>query len=165
MSLHRSTLALTLATVVLGGCATYMEARENVKPGGRIDQEKAAAQIDLRTAQEQKSRLSSEKERRDAELRSNDERIRSMQADLQRQDHALAAALKSKQMTQQRHDALKQELDEIRAESQSLDLQIKSAALRKSDPDADKTKEQKLRDLERRKQQLAKTLADMTSGR
>jgi PBP1b-binding outer membrane lipoprotein LpoB len=165
MTLRRSTLTLALATVVLGGCATYMEARENVKPGGKIDQDKAAAQADLQAAQGEKSRLTSEKEQREAELRRNDERIRTVQADLQRQDQVLAAALKSKQVTQQRYDALKKEVDSIRAESQSLDLQIKSAAFRQSDPNADKAKEQKLRDLERRKQELSKTLADMTSGR
>jgi chromosome segregation ATPase len=165
MSSPRTTLALILATVVLAGCATYMEARDNVKPGGKLDQEKAAAQADLQAAQEQQSRLTTEKEQREAELRRNDDRIRSVQTDLQRQDRALAAALQSKQVTQQRYDALKKEVDSIRAESQSLDLQIKSAALRKSDANADKAKEQKLRDLERRKQELSKTLADMTSGR
>ena len=35
MSSPRTTLALILATVVLAGCATYMEARDNVKPGGK----------------------------------------------------------------------------------------------------------------------------------
>ena len=165
MGLCRSTLGLTFAAVLLGGCATYMEARENVKPGGKIDQEKAAAQVDLDAAKADKSRLTSEKEQREAELRRNDERIRTVQADLQHQDQALAAALRSKQVTQQRYEALKKEVDSIRAESQSLDLQIKSAAFRQPDPTADKAKEQKLRDLERRKQDLSKTLADMTSGR
>jgi PBP1b-binding outer membrane lipoprotein LpoB len=164
MTPHRTVLAAALGTLLLGGCATYMEARENVKPGGKLDQEKQAAQADLQAAQSEKTRLTSEKELREAELRRNDERIRAVQAETQRQDQVLAAALKSKQLTQQRYDALKKEVDSIRAESQSLDLQIKSAAFRQSDPKADAAKEQKLRELERRKQELSKTLAEMTSA-
>jgi chromosome segregation ATPase len=165
MTLDRRALALVTSTLLLGGCATYMDARDNVRPGGRLDQQKQAAQEDLQAAKTEQTRLASEKELREAEVRRNDARIRTVQADLQRQDEALANALKSRQLTQSRHDALKREVDSIRAESRAIDLQLKSAAFKAGDAQTEAAKEKRLRDLEVRKQELEKLLAQVTSGR
>jgi hypothetical protein len=164
MNLHRSLSALA-CVVLLAGCGTYMEARENVKPGGRLDQEKAAARTELQTAKSEQTRLGDEKAQREAELKRNDERIRAVQADLQRQELALQNALAARKVSQARYAELKRELDGVKAESQSIDLQLKSAAFRPADPKTDAAKEQRLRDLEKRKADLEKQLAQVTSVR
>jgi PBP1b-binding outer membrane lipoprotein LpoB len=162
---HRSLPALACAALLLTGCATYMEARENIKPGGKIDQEKAAARTDLQSAKTEQTRLTDEKSQREAELKRNDERIRAVQADLQKHEQALQSALAAKKVSQSRYDELKRELDKVKAESQSVDLQLKSVAFKPADAKADAAKEQRLRDLERRKAELEKQLAQVTSLR
>jgi len=88
-----------------------------------------------------------------------------VQADLQQHEQALQRALAAKKVSQSRYDELKRELDAVKAESQSVDLQLKSVAFRPADAKADAAKEQRLRDLERRKAELEKQLAQVTSLR
>jgi predicted nuclease with TOPRIM domain len=165
MTHHRSLPALACAALLLAGCGTFLEARENIKPGGKIDQDKATARRDLQTAKIEQTRLTDEKAQREAELKRNDERIRAVQADLQQHEQALQRALAAKKVSQSRYDELKRELDAVKAESQSVDLQLKSVAFRPADAKADAAKEQRLRDLERRKAELEKQLAQVTSLR
>jgi PBP1b-binding outer membrane lipoprotein LpoB len=165
MKLHRSLSALACAALLLAGCGTYMEARQNVKPGGKLDQEKQAARTELQSAKTEQVRLGDEKAQREAELKRNDERIRTVQADLQKQEQALQDAFAAKKVSQARYAELKRDLDSVKAESQSIDLQLKSAAFRQSDPKADAAKEQRLRELEKRKKELEKTLAEAISAR
>jgi GrpB-like predicted nucleotidyltransferase (UPF0157 family) len=162
---HRSVPALACAALLLAGCGTFMEARENIKPGGMIDQQKATARTDLKAAKAEQIRLTDERSQREAELKRNDDRIRAVQADLQQQEQALQRALAANKVSQSRYDELKRELDKVKAESQSVDLQLKSVAFKPADPKADAAKEERLRALERRKAELEKQLAQVTSLR
>lgn len=153
------------AALWLSGCATYMDAKSAVAPGGRIDQQRSAAQGDLQAARSENVRLSDEKLQRERELERNDRRIRAMAADLRRQDQTLAAALKSRKVSQARYTDLKREMDSIRAEMQSVDLQNKGDSFKPADPKADAAKEQRLRELERRKKELEGALAQLATGR
>jgi hypothetical protein len=157
--------AMVSGLAVLQGCATYQEARSNVAPGGALDQQKAAARQDLSNAQFENARLGNEKARREAELKRNDERLRQVERDLRRQDQALAAALKARQVDQKRHAELKRQMDALRGEAQSVDLQNKGDAFKPADASADAAKEQRLRELERRKQELETALAALAGGK
>ena len=99
--------ALAAGLAVLGGCATYQEARSNVAAGGALDQQQAAARQDLARAQTENTRLGGEKARREAEIKRSDERLRQVERDLRVQDQALATALKARQIDQRRHAQLK----------------------------------------------------------
>jgi chromosome segregation ATPase len=164
VSPYRFLLAVVCVAPLLGGCV-YLDARQNVRPGGKIDTEIKAATEDLRGANDERTRLGDEKARREAEMKGNDERIRTVQADLQKQEQLLQDALAAKKLSQARYAELKRELAEVKAESQSIDVQLKSAAFRPSDVQADAAKEQRLRELERRKKALEKTLAEAISTR
>ena len=63
------------------------------------------------------------------------------------QDQALASALKAKQLSQSRHAELKREMDSIKAEMQSVDMQNKGDAFGAPDPKADAAKEARLKEL------------------
>ena len=155
---------LAVALLLLGGCAnTYLDAKANTAAGGQQSRDIAGAQTDLATAQQTNVRLSDEKLQRERELKRNDDRIRAMQADLRKQDVVLADALKAKQVSSSRYAELKREMDSIRAEMQSVDMQNRGDAMATtSDPKADAAKEARLRDLERRKKELEGALAALT---
>jgi len=164
MSLNRSALlALPAALLLLGGCATYMDAKQNTAAGGQQSRDIAAAKTELATAQQENVRLSDEKLQRERELKRNNDRIRAMESDLKKQDQVLADALKAKQVSSTRHAELKREMDSIRAEMQSVDMQNRGDAMAKTaDPKADAAKEARLRDLEKRKKELEVALAALT---
>jgi hypothetical protein len=162
MTTNRPALwVLTAALLLLGGCAnTYLDAKANTAPGGQQSRDIAAAQTELATAQQQNVRLSDEKLQRERELKRNNDRIRAMEADLRKQDVVLADALKAKQVSSARHAELKREMDSIRAEMQSVDMQNRGDAMAATpDPKADAAKETRLRDLEKRKKELEGALA------
>lgn len=165
MGATQRALCALAAALSLSGCATYMDARSAVAPGGRIDQQRTAAQGDLQAARAENVRLSDEKLQRERELERNDRRIRAMEEDLRKQDQQLAAALKSRKVSQARYEELKREMDRIRAEMQSVDLQNKGDSFKPADAKADAAKEQRLRDLERRKKELEGALAQLAAGR
>lgn len=150
---------------LLGGCATYLDAKSNVAPGGKQERDIAAAKADLSAAKADNVRLGDEKLQRERELKRNDERIRAVQADLRKQEEALAAARKSKQVSDARYAELKRQMDALRAETQQVELQNNADALSKTpDRKADDAKAAKLADLEKRKKALETELARIAGG-
>ena len=79
-------------------------------------------------------------------------------------DAALASALKSRQVSQARYNELKREMDAVKAEMQSVDLQNKGDAFAQPDPKADAAKEARLKELERRKKDLETALAALAKN-
>jgi hypothetical protein len=162
MTFTRCAVAIA-ALAALSGCATYMDAKSNTAAGGQQSRDIAAAKTELSAAQAQNVRLSDEKVQRDREIKRNNDRIRAMETDLRKQDALLADALKAKQVSSSRHAELKREMDAIKAEMQSVDMQNRGDAFAASpDPKADAAKEARLRDLEKRKRELEGALAALT---
>jgi chromosome segregation ATPase len=160
-------LVLAAASLlILASCAAVKannNAGDYVRAGGVGDQQKAAAVADLQRARTQNTVLQEEKLQRERELKRTEDRLRDMEAEVVRQDRLLADALKARQVSQQRANELKREIDAIRVEMQQLDLQNKSAAFGKADPAADKAKEERLRVLETRKKALEASLAQLVT--
>jgi chromosome segregation ATPase len=150
------------AALALSGCAagTYLDAKSNPAAGGRQSQEIAGARASLDAAQAQNTQLQDAKLQRERELDRQDKRIRVLEDDLRKQDATLSNALKAKQITQARYTEIKRELDSIRGEMQSVDMQnLGDKMARSADPKADAAKEARLRELERRKKELEGTLS------
>jgi PBP1b-binding outer membrane lipoprotein LpoB len=166
MTKIRSTPLLAVVALLLSGCAanTYLDAKRNTAPGGQQERDIAAARTELTTAQQQNVSLSDQKLQREREIERNNKRIRAMEADLRKQDVALASALKAKQVSQARYNELKREMDAVKAEMQSVDLQNKGDAFGTPDAKADAAKEARLKDLERRKRDLENALAALAKG-
>ncbi len=156
--------ALAAAAWALAGCAA-IQAHDNattyVRPGGTGDQQKAAAAVEIQRARAQNIALQDEKLQRERELKRTEDRLRDMEAEVARQDKALADALRAKQVSQARANDLKREMDNIRSEMQQIDLQNKAAAIGKADPAADRAKEERLKALEARKKSLETSLAQL----
>lgn len=151
------------AVLLLGGCESnpYLEAKRNTAPGGANDQSIATARTDLDSARAQNIDLGDQKGQRERELERTDKRIRAVEADLRRQDDALASALKSNRLTQARYDELKRQTDAIRAETREVDMQNRGSALGPADPKANARKEARLRELERRRKILEEALGTL----
>lgn len=166
MTKIRSTPLLAAAALLLSGCAanTYLDAKRNTAPGGQQERDIAHARTELTTAQQQNVSLSDQKLQREREIERNNKRIRAMETDLRKQDAALASALKSKQVSQARYNELKREMDAVKVEMQSVDLQNKGDAFGTPDAKADAAKEARLKDLERRKKDLENALAALAKG-
>jgi len=161
---HRpGAIAVVAASLLLGGCANnaYLDAKRNTAAGGQQSRDIAAAQTDLQVAKAENISLGDQKLQRQRELERNDRRIRALEGDLRKQDAALAEALKAKRLTSARHAELKREMDTIRAEMQSVDMQNKGDAFAQADPKADAAKEARLRELERRKKELEGALSQL----
>jgi hypothetical protein len=149
-----------VACLTLAGCETYLDAKKNVAPGGKLERDTAEARRDLDQAKRENVRLQQAKADREQELERNERRIQAIEADLRQQDATLASALKSRQLTKARHDQLKKDMEAIRRETAALGQQNDSDRLSgASDAKADAAKETRLRDLERRKKELEAALA------
>lgn len=165
MSHARRTLIAAGAALLVSGCAnTYLDAKRNTAPGGQQERDIAAARTDLATAKSQNVSLSDQKLQRERELERNNKRIRALETDLRAQDAVLASALKSRQLSQTRYNELKREVDSVKAEMQSVDLQNKGDAFGTPDAKADAAKESRLKDLERRKKELESALAALAKN-
>jgi len=162
--LHIATLACTL--LFLSGCASnpYLEAKSSTAAGGQQTRDIAAARTQLTTAKVENVNLGDQKLQRERELERNDKRLRALEADLQKQEVALASALRARKISQARHAELKRESDSIGEETRAVDLKNKGDALGAADTKADAAKETRLRDLERRKKNLESTLAAIAKG-
>lgn len=160
------TAPLAAAVLLLSGCAasTYLDAKRNTAAGGQQERDIATAKSDLASAQAQNTSLQDQKLQREREIERNNRRIRALESDLRKQDAALASALKSKQVSQARYNELKKEMDAVKAETQSVDLQNKGDAFAAPDARADAAKEARLKDLERRKKELEAALAGLTKS-
>ena len=160
---HMRWTCVALAAL-LAGCAgnAYMDAKRNTAVGGQIDRDTSKANADLEDARRRNAQLQDDKIRIASQIEQDRRRIATVEGDLRRQDAALATALKAGKLSRGRHASLKKELDALRADTQSADMANRSQAFnRGSDPKADAEKEQQLRNLERRKQELEAALAAM----
>lgn len=165
MSRTPRTLVAAGAALLMSGCAnTYLDAKRNTAPGGQQERDIATARTDLATAKSQNLSLSDQKLQRERELERNNKRIRALETDLRTQDAVLASALKSRQLSQSRYNELKREVDSVKAEMQSVDLQNKGDAFGTPDAKADAAKEARLKDLERRKKELESALAALAKN-
>ncbi|WP_127998884.1 hypothetical protein [Piscinibacter defluvii] len=166
MNHRRPAPLLAAAALLLSGCAanTYLDAKRNTAAGGQQERDIAAAKTDLATAQAQNTSLQDQKLQREREIERNNKRIRALESDLKKQDAALASALKAKQVSQARYNELKKEMDAVKAETQSVDLQNKGDAFAAPDAKADAAKEARLKELERRKKELEAALAGLTKS-
>ena len=157
-------LSASALVLLLPGCGTYLEAKRNTAVGGQNERDIATANSQLSSAQAQNASLAVQKQQRERDIEANNKRIRALEADLKKQDAALASALKARQLTQARYNELKKEMDAVKAETQSVDLQNKGDALAAPDTKADAAKEAKLKDLERRRKDLESALAALTKS-
>lgn len=157
---------LAAVALLLSGCATstYLDAKRNTAAGGQQERDIAVAKSDLASAQAQNTSLQDQKLQREREIERNNRRIRAVEADLKKQDAALASALKAKQVSQARYNELKKEMDAVKSEMQSVDLQNKGDAFAAPDAKADAAKEARLKELERRKKDLESALAGLTKS-
>lgn len=160
MTRIRNFLCFFFAVLLIAGCA-YIEAKRDTAPGGRLDVEQTKAQRDLDEQKQRNATLSDEKLKREREIERDKKRIDAVGAELQQQNDALASALKAKRVSQERYAKLKRELDSIRAEARSAELQNKAAAVGAQDPKADAAKEAKLKDLETRQKKLESELGTL----
>lgn len=151
----RTFFPIALSTLLaLVGCGTYMEAKEATRAGGTIDQQKAAANQQLAAAKATNTRLTDEQLNREREIERMEKRIQASQTELSKQNQALADALRTRQITQARHDQLKRDLNGIQADMQNVELQNKMDRGSKPDPAGQAEKEKKLAALEQRKREL-----------
>jgi septal ring factor EnvC (AmiA/AmiB activator) len=160
--------AAIAALLACGGCADnpYLDAKRNTAAGGQQERDLNAANAQLAGAQWQNASLQTARAGREQEIERNDQRIKSLQADLRRQDAALAQALKSKRITQARHDQLRRDLEALRGDSRNADLQNQAGRMAKSpDPGGDAAKEARLRELEKRKRDLELALSGASAQR
>jgi hypothetical protein len=153
--------SMPLLLALMAGC-TYMETKRDNAPGGRMDQEKAAARQDLESARAQNTELSSASQKRRADIAAMNERIARVDADLRRQDQSLNEALKARRISQERYNQLKKQLDGMRSETQEIDLQNKGSAMAAPDAKADAAKQARMAELEKRKRDLEAALAQMS---
>ena len=160
MNSIRLVSAAIAMSAMVSGCGTYLEAKQNVAPGGKLDQEKAEARRTLADVKRENVQLQEARLQRERELERNERRIQAIEADLRQQDAALASALQARKLTKARHDQLRKDMEAIRKETVALGQQNDSDRLAAaSDPRADAAKEARLRDLERRKKELEAALA------
>jgi len=159
MSSRLHALIPLLITACLASC-TYIEAKQNIAPGGKLETETTEARRTLANVKKENVQLQNTKAQRERELERNEQRIQSLEADLRQQDAALASALKSQSLTKARYDQMKRDLDAIRKETAALGQQNDADRLSgTADAKSDAAKETRLRDLERRKKDLEGALA------
>lgn len=163
----RPWLGLVLsAAALLSGCAsTYMETRRENAPGGVLDQRKAAAQQDLSTARQQQVDLTDATVQRKREMERMDARLKAVNNDLRQSDVDLNEALRAKRVSQERFDQLKRQLDAVKRETQSLELDNKAALVGKPDPAAEAAKRARLAELEKKKADLENAFKQMNVKR
>lgn len=158
-------IIVKLVTVAaVGGCAameTYNQAGRYVAPGGVGDQQKAAAQTDLKAAREQNSSLQLDVAQREREIQQVNERLRAAEADLDTQTRALDAAVKARRVSQAKAEPIRKEIEGIRVEMQKIDAMNKATVAARPDPAADEAKRKRLADLDARRKALEATLVQM----
>lgn len=122
-------LASLLPVLLTAGCATYIEARNNVAPGGLIDQQKAAASRELDTAQAQRAALQQRRAEQEAQLARMDDQLRRLQSEQRVQQQQLSKALQARRISQARHDELRKEIESVKAQTADLQMKVANARL------------------------------------
>ncbi len=143
--------------LALGGCNAYLDAKSDMMSGGPQNRV-AAAQSNYNAAKQDNQNLQDQLLATNRDIERNEKRIASAKDELAKTNTALAAARDQKKLSTQSYDKLKRESDAINRELSTLNLQMQAD---RDDPSkaADvAAKEQKLRDLEKRKADLDKAI-------
>jgi len=143
--------------LMLGGCNAYLDAKSDMMSGGPQNRV-AAAQANYNAAKQDNQNLQDQLLATNRDIERNEKRIASAKDELAKTNSTLTAALNQKKLTAQSYDKLKRESDAINRELSTLNLQMQAD---RDDPTkaADvAAKEQKLRDLEKRKADLDKAI-------
>jgi len=155
-------LAAIALSATLSGCETYLDAKRNVAPGGKLERDNAEARQTLTNVKRENAQLQQAKSQRERELQENERRVQALESDLRQQDAALAHALQARQVSKTRYDQLKRDMDAIRKETVAVAQQNDSDRLSgAADAKADAAKQARLRELERRKNELEAALAQL----
>lgn len=162
MPIRRALLIALLASSMLGGCATYIEARDNVAPGGKLDQQRAAAARDLDAAQAQRAAMQQQRAQREAQLARMDDQLRRLQAEQKAHQQQLAQALRARRMTSAQHEQLSKELQSVKAQAEALQMKIGNVRLQPGGTAAEGGDE--LQAVQKRHAELSKLLAQLMSG-
>lgn len=150
-------VVMAALAVALGGCNAYLDAKSDMMAGGPQNRV-AAAQSNYNAAKQENQNLQDQLLATNRDIERNEKRIASARDDLAKTNTALAAALSQQKLSAQAYDKLKRESDAINRELSTLNLQMQAD---RDDPTkaADvAAKEQKLRDLEKRKADLDKAI-------
>lgn len=166
MPITKFSCAALLGVALVTGCANnpYFDARQRTAAGGELDQKEAAAQRDLEAERRRQAGMQVQRQGIDTEIARNSQRISALQGDLKKQDAQLAAALSARKITKAQHDQIKRQVDGLRADANSAELENQRAAVSKA-PGNDAAKQAELAKLEERKRALEKTLSAMTAAR
>ncbi len=143
--------------LMLGGCNAYLDAKSDMMSGGPQNRV-AAAQSNYNAAKQDNQNLQDQLLATNRDIERNEKRIATARDELAKTNTALTAALNQKKLSAQSYDKLKRESDAINRELSTLNLQMQAD---RDDPTktADvAAKEQKLRDLEKRKADLDKAI-------
>lgn len=143
--------------LALGGCNAYLDAKQDAMTGGPQNRV-AAAQANYTAAKQDNQNLQDQLLATNRDIERNEKRIATAKSDLTRTNANLTAALNQKKLSAQTYDKLKRESDAINRDLSTLNLQLQAD---RDDPtkSADvAAKEQKLRDLEKRKADLDKAI-------
>ncbi|MCK6433118.1 MAG: hypothetical protein HUU30_18550 [Burkholderiaceae bacterium] len=151
-----------LALLGLGGCATYLDARDNVAKGGRLDQQKASAARDLESAQAQRAALQQRRAEQDAQLARMDQQLQRLQAEQKTQRAQLAQALQTRKISAAKHEQLSKELSSVKAQTEALQMKIGNARLQPGGGAVDGGDE--LQAVQKRHAELNKLLAQLIAG-
>lgn len=166
---HLSRCVPIALACLLAACASmkdFNDARKRVAPGGQLERDTRDAKAQEEVARAEQDRLRILKEEQDAELRRNAERIAAVESAASEQGRLLAQALNNKQVSASRHAELKSQLDAIRAETLALQRQNKADEAKAAiDPKVRADKDRRLRDLEQRRKDLERVLAQLVGGR
>jgi septal ring factor EnvC (AmiA/AmiB activator) len=148
-------LAAALASsLVLVACGAYIKAQHDTRPGGAIDQAKAQAERDRKREAEINIRLQDELLYHHREIKRIEDRIQAAQSELSKQNQALEDALRTRKISQARHDQLKYDLSAIQFDMGSIETQNRIDKGSKPDPAGQAEKEKRLAALEQRKKEL-----------
>ena len=160
-----SFVACALATLV-AGCASnpYLESKRYTAAGGGMEREQNAANAQHAAAQATNAQLTASVASNQAQIDANSKRIAELEGDLRKQSTQLDQALRAKRVSQAKHSQLKRELEAIRVETQSVQLENDGARMSKPDPKADNDKRERLQKLEVRKRQLQQQLDVLRAG-
>lgn len=157
-------LTALAGALLLAGCANnpYLDAKRRTAAGGELDQQEAAARRDLDAEQRRRAAITTQKADVDAQIQRNSQRIASLEKDLRAQDRQLADALKSRKIDKTRHDDLKRQLEDLRADTQRADLDNQRDGMSKTPTSGDAAKQAQLAELEKRKKALEDALGALT---
>ena len=148
---------LLLGGMALAGCA-YVDAKADLMSGGPQSRE-AAASRQLEATRQRNQAMQDELSANDRDVERNQRKLAALQDDLTRLQAQLDRTEKSRRANAAAVTKLKAELAQLQRDTSDLDLQVSADGLAgKADTAA---RRQQVGELERKKAQLERVLADM----